>query len=168
MSEHRGTVRAKSQYGIKFSEDGPWFNWAKSEKRGSPFHDVGKGDSVRIEYYSWDKDDGTKGYNISVVENLSNAAPVGDDPFPAIDEFPPDDAGDLGDDRAFPTDAGREPSEAPGQDLWAKDRLKARTDCIACATGIYKSCLEAGIYKEFPSAETVVAYAATLEMWAKE
>lgn len=168
MSEHKGTVRAKSQYGIKFSEDGPWFNWAKSEKRGSPFHDVNKGDSVRIEYYSWDKDDGTKGYNISVVENLSGAAPVGDDPFPPEDEFPPEGSiarEALG--SPFP-DATSEPSEAPGQDLWAKDRLRARTDCISCAVGIYKSSLEAGILKEFPQASEIVQYAETLELWAKE
>jgi hypothetical protein len=168
LSEHKGTVRAKSQYGIKFSEDGPWFNWAKSEKRGTPFHDVAKGDSVRIEYSSWEKDDGSKAYNIYVIENLSRSGGVGpqDDPFPSDEGFPGDEAG-----TPFPSgapDATSDTSEAAGQTLWAKDRLRARTDCIACATGIYKSSLEAGILKTFPPASEIVQYAETLELWAKE
>ncbi len=36
MPEHKGTVAAKSEYGIKFSEDGPWFNWAREDKQGTP------------------------------------------------------------------------------------------------------------------------------------
>ena len=89
-----------------------------------------------------------------------------DDPFPP-DDNPPED-GNFGPHLADAPDVTSDTPEATGQTLWAKDRLRARTDCIACATGIYKSCLEAGIYKEFPSAETVVKYAATLELWAKE
>ena len=65
------------------------------------------------------------------------------------------------------TKSSSAPEVSYGQDLWAKDKLRARTDCLACAAGIYKSVIEAGIYKEFPSAETVAAYAATLEKWAK-
>ena len=182
LSEHKGNVVAKSQYGIKFTEDGPWFNWAKPEKQGKPFDDVSKGDSVRMEYDTWDKNDGSKGYTVYVIENLSHPQGIGpqpgafgnlptnevmrtseretkalqDDPFPPDEEFPPDG-----------TSEPSPPAEDYGQSLWAKDRLRARTDSIACAVGIYKSCIEAGIYKEFPSPETVVKYAATLELWAK-
>lgn len=175
MSEWTGVVVAKSPNGIKVKDKGAWLNFTKDDWRGTPFHDCKAGDKVRIEYDT--TDDKTW---ISVLENLSQpqSALLGDDPFPPDDAFPPDDDfRALGDDRAFPTDAGRSPdaprtppeaTEDYGQSLWAKDRLRARTDCVACATGIFKSCLEAGILKEFPSAAAVVAYAIELEKWAKE
>ncbi|KKK68472.1 hypothetical protein LCGC14_2943730, partial [marine sediment metagenome] len=92
MPEHKGTVVAKSEYGIKFSEDGPWFNWAREDKQGTPFHDVSKGDSVRMEYGSYDKKDGSKGYNVYVIENLTHgfAQPGA---FPPDEGFPGDEAG---------------------------------------------------------------------------
>jgi hypothetical protein len=121
MPEHKGTIAAKSEYGIKFSENGPWFNWAREDKQGTPFHDVSKGDSVRMEYGTYDKKDGSKGYNIYVIENLSNAAPVADDPFPAVDDFPPDDP--------FPSDATESPSVATID----KDRLIVRQVCVKAA-----------------------------------
>ncbi len=166
MSEWTGVVVAKSENGIKVVDKGAWLNWSLPEYRGTPFDsNVKAGDRVRIEYAEVEKN-GEKRTYISVIENLSRPTP--DDPFPAIDDFPPEDTGDLGDGRAFPPDAPESPPEAPGQDLWAKDRLRARTDCIACATGIYKSSLEAGIYKEFPPANTIVDYAEILEKWARE
>ena len=122
MPEHKGTVAAKSEYGIKFSEDGPWFNWAREDKQGTPFHDVSKGDSVRMEYGTYDKKDGSKGYNIYVIENLS--APVADEPFPpegsiareALDPFPPDATG------------------SPPATITDKDRLIVRQVCVKAAS----------------------------------
>ncbi len=154
MPEITTTVKAKSEYGIKTDEWGDeWANWSKPEYRGTPFNtQVQAGDRVQITYA---KADNGKVY-ISTIDKVITA----DVPFPPEDEFPPDDD--------MRPDATGEPSAAPGQDLWAKDRLRARTDCIACATGIYKSSLEAGILKAFPPAEEIVQYAETLELWAKE
>ena len=129
MSEHNGIVRAKSQYGIKFSEDGPWFNWAKGEKKSSPFHDVSKGDSVRIEYSSWDKDDGSKGYTVYVIENLSRSQhgmASGDNPFPPEEEFGPEGQPDFGGLPDAPS-----ASQAPTID---KDRLIVRQVAIKAAS----------------------------------
>ena len=167
MPEWTGAVVAKSENGIKVVDKGAWLNWSLPEYRGTPFDsDVKAGDRVRIEYSEVEKN-GEKRTYISVIENLSR--PVTDDPFPAVNDFPPDDGLPFPpESSSFPPDAPESPPEAPGQDLWAKDRLRARTDCIACATGIFKSSLEAGIYKEFPSPEAVVAYAVVLEDWARE
>ena len=93
-------------------------------------------------------------------------------PIPPPQSFPSDEELGTKDVPEFdyPVDTPESPSaptEDYGQSLWAKDRLRARTDCIACATGIYKSVIEAGIYKEFPDAATVTKYAAVLEEWAK-
>ena len=170
MPEITTTVKAKSEYGIKTEEWGDeWANWSKPEFRGTPFDtSVKAGDRVQLTYAEADNG---KVY-ISTIDKVITAAEretraLQDDPFPPDEGFPGDEAG-----TPFPSgpaaDAPSEPSAAPGQDLWAKDRLRARTDCIACATGIFKSCLEAGVLKEFPSAETVAAYAASLEKWAKE
>ncbi|KKK51070.1 hypothetical protein LCGC14_3118660 [marine sediment metagenome] len=183
MPEITTTVVAKSTYGIKVKQDGPWWNFSKVEFRGERFDTtVQKGDRVWIEYQEKEYGDAdpdgereTKCW-ISQIEKVTAARETSQDqPFPPVDDFPPDEGGDLGDDRAFPTDAGSattsassEPDVVYGQDIWAKDALRARTDCIACATGIFKSCLEAGILKEFPSASAVVAYAVELEKWAKE
>jgi hypothetical protein len=174
LSEWTGVVVAKSENGIKVIDKGKWLNWSLPDYRGTPFDsNVKAGDRVRIEYSEVEKN-GEKRTYISVIENLSrpqaDAPQVPAQPFPSDDPpFPPDDEMPFPpESSSFPPDAPGLPSEAPGQDLWAKDRLRARTDCIACATGIFKSCLEAGIYKEFPSPETVVDYAATLELWAKE
>jgi len=127
MPEHKGTVTAKSEYGIKFSEDGPWFNWAREDKQGTPFHDVSKGDRVRMEYGSYDKKDGSKGYNVYVIENLSNAAPVGDDPFPSDEGFPGDEAG-----TPFPSGAP-DATESPIGATIDKDRLTVRQVCVKAA-----------------------------------
>jgi hypothetical protein len=124
MPEHKGTVAAKSEYGIKFSDNGPWFNWAREDKQGTPFHDVSKGDSVRMEYGTYDKKDGSKGYNIYVIENLSNAAPVGDAPFPPDEGFPGDEAG-----TPFPSGT----TEAPSAATIDKDRLIVRQVCVKAA-----------------------------------
>ena len=157
MPEITTTVKAKSEYGIKTEEWGDeWANWSKPEFRGTPFDtSVKAGDRVQITYAEADNG---KVY-ISTIDKVVTAAEretraLQDEPFPPDDDMGPD--------------APSEPSAAPGQDLWAKDRLRARTDCIACATGIFKSCLEAGILKEFPSASAVVVYAVDLEKWAKE
>ena len=163
MSEWTGVVVAKSENGIKLVDKGPWLNFSLPDYRGKPFDDVKAGDRVRIEYAEVVKN-GEKRTYISVIENLTHGfAPPPDDPFPP-DEIPPDaplTAADM-----MHSDAPQSPSD--GQVLWAKDRLRARTDCIACATGIFKSSLEAGILKEFPSASAVVDYAVDLEKWAKE
>ena len=158
MPEITATVVAKSEYGIKIADDGDWMNWSKPEYRGEPFNtEVKKGDRVQLTYAEADNG---KVY-ISTIDRVMRASEketeaLQDDPFPPAEEFPPDAASEPS-----------APAEDYGQSLWAKDRLRARTDCLACATGIYKSVIEAGIYKEFPSAETVAAYAATLEEWAK-
>ncbi len=132
LSELTTTVKAKSAYGIKVEEDGDWWNWSKPEYRGEPFNlEVQKGDRVQITYAEADNG---KVY-ISTIDKVVVAPPVGhpiteslhDDPFPPEEEYR-----DLGDDRAFPTDAGREPSE-PTID---KDHSIVRQVCIkaACMT----------------------------------
>ena len=167
MSEWTGTVIAKSENGIKVVDKGPWLNWSLPDYRGEPFDaDVKAGDRVRIEYAEVVKN-GEKRTYISVIENLSRPSAPVDEPFPPDEGFPGDEAGTPYPSGLSP-DATETPSEAPGQSLWAKDKLRARTDCIACATGIFKSCLESGILKEFPSASAVVAYALELEKWAKD
>ena len=161
MPEIVTTVKAKSPYGIKTEVWGDeWANWSKPEFRGEPFNEnVKTGDRVQLTYA---KADNGKVY-ITTIDKVVGGR-VGE-------PSPPDDAfSAMETDVAFGTAAPSEPSaptEDYGQSLWAKDRLRARTDCIACATGIYKSVIEAGIYKEFPSAETVTKYAAVLEEWAK-
>lgn len=190
LPEWTGTVVATSKYGIKVVEDGGWLNWSLPDYRGTPFDEVDKGDKVRFEYAEVEKDGQKKTY-ISVIENLSNPSDVADSPFPP-DEVPggrepmlTSGAGfgtvdkitrSVEADRPLPSAADfppdepqerLEPTEDYGQSLWAKDRLRARTDCIACAVGIFKSSIELGLITEFPKPETVVAYAATLELWAK-
>ena len=160
------TVKAKSAYGIKTEEWGDeWANWSKVEFRGEPFNtDVKAGDRVQITYAEADNG---KVY-ISTIDKLTGgASPAVDQPFPPEEEYGPEGQPSFG---RLP-DAPESPSQDEvvyGQELWAKDKLRARTDCIACATGIFKSCLEAGIQKDFPSAAAVVAYALELEKWAKE
>ena len=161
MPEITMTVVAKSAYGIKVKPDGPWWNFSKVEFRGERFDTTVKaGDRVWIEYQEKESGDEreTKCW-ISQIEKVTSAP---DQPFPPEDDFPPDGR--------LPIDASSSPPTPDvvyGQDVWAKDALRARTDCIACATGIFKSCLESGILKEFPSASAVVAYAVELEKWAK-
>ena len=167
MPEITTTVVAKSTYGIKVKQDGPWWNFSKVEFRGERFDTtVQKGDRVWIEYQEKEYgDEQETKYWISQIEKVSGASQARDvdPPFPPEEEFSPDEG--------LPLDAPESPSapdEVYGQEVWAKDKLRARTDCISCATGIFKSCLEAGILKEFPSASAVVAYATELEKWAKE
>ena len=167
MPEITTTVVAKSAYGIKVEQDGPWWNFSKVEFRGERFDTtIKKGDRVWIEYQEKEYGDEqeTKCW-ISQIAKVTSATEretkaLQDEPFPAVDEFPPDDPST--------TSASVEPEVVYGQEIWAKDKLRARTDCIACATGIFKSCLESGILKEFPSAAAVVAYALELEKWAKD
>jgi hypothetical protein len=162
MPEITTTVVAKSAYGIKVKPDGPWWNFSKPEFRGERFDiTVKKGDRVWIEYQekeSGEADERVTKCWISQIEKVTSAAQ--DQPFPPVDDFPPDDPD--------ATNASPEPDVVYGQEVWAKDALRARTDCIACATGIFKSVIEAGILKDFPSASDVVAYAVELEKWAKD
>lgn len=139
MSEHKGTVVAKSQYGIKFSEDGPWFNWAKGDKKGSPFHDVSKGDSVRIEYNSWDKDGGSKGYTVYVIENLSRpSAASTDDPFPPEDDFPPKSGSFVPDSGTLPAAPESPESDSEQQDgQYRSPKDFRRTSALAQAVAFY-------------------------------
>ena len=164
MPEITATVVAKSEYGIKVEQDGDWWNWSKPEYRGEPFNtEVQKGDRVQVTYAETDTG---KTYitTIGKVTGPQDPAPSKgavtlmppDDPFPPNEDSLPDE----------PQEASAA-DPAYGQEVWAKDKLQARTDCVACATGIFKSCLEAGILKEFPSADTVVEYAVVLETWAK-
>lgn len=167
MPEITATVVARSEYGIKVEQDGDWWNWSKPEYRGEPFDtEVQKGDRVQITYA---ETGGGKTYITTigkVTGGLQSAAP----PKPPAPEtlMPPDQPFPPGEDfqSAEPQEASAA-DPAYGQEVWAKDKLRARTDCVACATGIFKSCLEAGILKEFPSADTVVEYAVVLEAWAK-
>ena len=135
MPEHTGTVAAKSQYGIKFSDNGPWFNWTLPEKRGTPFDEVEKGDKVRIEYDSWEKKDGGKGWNIYVIENISHPggpeAPVGtraDSPFPPEEAFPGDESG-----TPYPSGLPLEPFSEPAEATLDTDRLIVRQVCVKAA-----------------------------------
>lgn len=167
MPEITTTVKAKSAYGIKADVWGDeWANWSKIEFRGEPFNTAVKaGDRVQVTYAEADNG---KVY-ISTIDLVTTASErettaLQDNPFPPDDEEFPSSSDIVAD----ATEAPSAPQEDYGQSLWAKDRLRARADCIACATGIFKSCLEAGIYKIFPTADKVVAYAAELEKWAKE
>ena len=171
MPEITTTVVAKSAYGIKVKQDGPWWNFSKPEFRGERFDTtVKKGDRVWIEYQEKEYGDAdpdgereTKCW-ISQIEKMTAVRETAQDqPFPPVDDFPLDEGLPLD-----PPETPSTPDVVYGQDIWAKDTLRARTDCIACATGIFKSCLEAGILKEFPQAAAVVAYAVELEKWAKE
>ncbi len=84
-----------------------------------------KGDNVRIEYDSYDKNDGSTGYNVYVIENLSRGgvtetgAPQ-DEPFPADEDV-------FGPEPDFAPDAGSKPS-APD-----KDHSIVRQCCIKAA-----------------------------------
>ncbi len=167
LPEITTTVVAKSAYGIKVKQDGPWWNFNKIEFRGERFDTtIKKGDRVWVEYNEkeyGEADERVTKFFISQIEKVLSATEretAQDQPFPSVDDFPPDDPA--------ATSASSEPDVVYGQDIWAKDKLRARTDCIACATGIFKSCLEAGILKDFPSASAVVAYAVELEKWAKD
>jgi hypothetical protein len=174
LPEITTTVVAKSAYGIKVEQDGPWWNFSKVEFRGERFDTtVKKGDRVWIEYQEKEYEGETRCWISQIEKVTSLGGPVQEgarkmqqaaretnaagEPFPAVDEFPPD-----------ATNASVEPEVVYGQEIWAKDKLRARTDCIACAVGIYKSVIEAGVLKEFPSASAVVAYATELEKWAKD
>jgi len=167
LPEITAKVLAKSEWGIQIKE-GEWWNWSKPEYRGEPFNtEVQKGDRVQITYAQTDEG---KTY-ITTIGKVTGVPPV----HPLVEEFPPSEAF-PGDEAGTPYPSGAppvvtsEPSAADpayGQEVWAKDKLRARTDCVACATGIFKSCLEAGILKEFPSADTVVEYAVVLEAWTK-
>ncbi len=172
MPEITTTVVAKSAYGIKVEQDGPWWNFSKVEFRGERFDTtVKKGDRVWIEYQEkeYEGEQGTKCWisQIAKVTSARETKALQDEPFPAVDEFPPGEV-------PYEYPPSDTTSDAPtpevvyGQEIWAKDKLRARTDCIACAVGIYKSVIEAGVLKEFPSAAAVVAYAVELEKWAKD
>jgi hypothetical protein len=187
MPEITTTVVAKSAYGIKVEQDGPWWNFSKVEFRGERFDTtVKKGDRVWIEYQEKEYGDEQeiKFFISQIAKVTSLGGPVQEgaqkmqqaaretnaagEPFPAVDEFLPDDNFGPEGQPSFASDASESPEVVYGQEIWAKDKLRARTDCIACATGIFKSCLESGILKEFPSASAVVAYATELEKWAKD
>jgi hypothetical protein len=172
MPEITTTVVAKSAYGIKVEQDGPWWNFSKVEFRGERFDTtIKKGDRVWIEYQEKEYGDEQEiKCWISQIAKVASASAretkaLQDEPFPAVDEFPPSEVPYEYPPPGTTSDA---PEVVYGQEIWAKDKLRARTDCIACATGIYKSCLESGILKEFPSAAAVVAYAVELEKWAKD
>lgn len=171
------TVKAKSAYGIKTDEWGDeWANWSKVEFRGEPFNTAVKaGDRVQLTYAEADNgkvyistiDKVTGGLGGQVQEGARKMQQAARETNAVDDPLPPEE--EFRGDNELPPDATESPSQAEavyGQELWAKDKLRARTDCIACATGIFKSCLEAGILKEFPSAAAVVAYATELEKWA--
>ena len=152
MSEWTGTIVAKSENGIKVKENGDWLNWTKPEWRGQPFNtDVRAGDKVRIEYATVDN----KTW-ISVIENLTHgyAPPPADSPFPPEEEFP--GGGDLGDDRAFPTDATSEPPEA-------LDRQTSivRQTCIKAAS----VALQHGMGTPEEKAGGIIYLAGQLEQW---
>ena len=124
MPEHTGSVVAKSEHGILFSDKGPWFNFSDLNHRGEPFDAVQKGDKVRIVYSSYSKRDGSTGYGIEVIENLSAPAsspPVPPEPFPPNDPFPPE--------QDFPPDA----TESPPAASIDRDGLIVRQTCIKAA-----------------------------------
>lgn len=146
MPKKVGAVTAKSKYGIILDGGDEWLNWSKPDYRGEPWEadSVVKGDVVELT---------VDGSFISTVQRVGKA----EDVTPPAQDSP--ESGNFGP----PTD-----TPSPGSDLWAKDKLRARTDSVSCAVGIYKSCIEAGLKKEFPEVEEVIAYAAALEKWARE
>ena len=116
MPEITTTVVAKSAYGIKVKQDGPWWNFSKPEFRGERFDTtIKKGDRVWVEYNekeSGEADERVTRCWISQIEKVTAARETAQDqPFPPVDDFPLDEGGDLGDDRAFPIDATSASSE---------------------------------------------------------
>jgi hypothetical protein len=128
--------------GIQLDDVNQWYNPTKvGQDEGSDWPNVVKGDRVLLGY--------SEEYGRWCFHSVIKADPSAPS---APSELPTVETG----------------APSPGSELWAKDRLRARTDCIACATGIYKSCIEAGLVKELPSSETLIAYAESLEKWARE
>lgn len=135
-------------FGLKFGADE--YIYSFPDQRGEPFMDarVSIGSQVRVEWAPFTDKKGKEKKYANVLEVLDGDAPIiPSGPKQVGDDYPP---------------------PQPGQELWAKDRLRARTDCIACATGIYKSCIEGGFLKTLPTSEELIAYAAALEKWARE
>lgn len=118
MSEHTGVVVAKSEFGILFKENGPWFNWATENQQGQPFDHVDRGDRVRVEYAPYERKDGSQGYYIYVIENLSHPPTETD----AFEPFPPEENPDP-----FSDDSDE------GSDEPNRDRLIVRQTCLKAA-----------------------------------
>ena len=91
MPEITATVVAKSEYGIKVEQDGPWWNWSKVEYRSEPFNtEVQKGDRVQITYA---ETDGGKTYITAIDKVTGQESATGlvqGAPFPPDEDFPPD------------------------------------------------------------------------------
>ena len=136
MPEITGTIKAKSQYGIKLTDDGEWWNWSKPEYRGEPFDtSVVAGDMVHVEYAEADNG---KVY----IATIGKVTPAPSDPFAE----PP------------------QPSPAPSQPtVSGKDVLMAKMNAIKVAGELYAACITAGVYKELPTSETIKAYAEAIE-----
>ena len=145
MPEITGPVKAKSQYGVKMTDDGDWWNWSKPEYRGQPFDtSVVAGDTVHVEYT---KADNGKIY-ISTIGKVVRGGPRAEEWEP--DDFPPPEPAQTPPVPSQPTVSG-------------KDILMAKMNAIKVAGELYAACITAGVYKELPTPETIKAYAEAIE-----
>ncbi len=150
MPEITGTVKAKSQYGVKMQDDGEWWNWSRVEYRGEPFDtSVVAGDMVHVEYAQADNG---KTY-ISTIAKVTTAP---------SDPFEPEDIRSL----APPGELVAAPAEA----TWGfeqKDKSIMFQTCLKAAALQWVESLRAAVelYKLSdikPSADELNAYAAAI------
>ena len=136
MPEITGTVKAKSQYGVKMTDDGDWWNWSKPEYRGQPFDtSVVAGDMVHVEYAEAD----------SGKTFISTIAKV-------VRGEPADLPGVPFDDREFD---GGEP--APSTALPVRESLILQENAITAASVMYAACIAAG-KDDLPTTDEFNAY----------
>ena len=140
MPEITGTVKAKSQYGVKMTDDGDWWNWSKPEYRGQPFDtSVVAGDTVHVEYAEADSG---KVY-ISTIGKVT-AKPA---EFNASAEYVDDLPG-------VPFDDG-EP--APSTALPVRESLILQENAITAASVMYAASIAAG-QGDLPTTDEFNAY----------
>lgn len=160
MPEITGTIKAKSQYGVKMTDDGDWWNWSKPEYRGQPFDtSVVAGDTVHVEYAEADSG---KVY-ISTIGKITAKAAEFDADGEFVDEPQCDDG------EAPP----RLPQEAPqelsgrGWGFEQKDKSILAQTCLKAAALQWVESLRAAVelYKlaeKKPDASELNAYAAAI------
>lgn len=90
MPEKTGTIAARSEHGIKFDADGPWFNKALPDQREETWdwEEAKKGVGVRIVYNETEKDGKTYRniFSIKVIEPSSEPASSPGEPSPGSDD----------------------------------------------------------------------------------
>ena len=161
MPEITGIIKAKSQYGVKMTDDGEWWNWSKPEYRGQPFDtSVVAGDTVHVEYAEADSG---KVY-ISTIGKVTGRAPK---PLPAEFDADGEFVDELTDDGEAPPRLQPEPpdrlSDGPEWGYHHKDVLMFIESCAKGACGVYAAALAGGQIKEMPKGGEITSLARVLE-----